>query len=60
MRVVVSKVKSGLQAEVFVLRTRDYIDRVNADPRPFRWTKSDDDIRAFIKRFYLRTLEIAE
>ncbi len=39
---------------------RNYIDTVNADPRPFRWTKSADDILATIKRFCLRTLETAE
>jgi transposase len=38
----------------------DYIDTVNADPKPFRWTKSADDILATLKRFGLRTLEIAE
>ena len=39
---------------------RNYIDTVNANPRPFRWTKSADDILATIKRFCLRTLETAE
>ncbi len=39
---------------------RNYIDTVNADPRPFQWTKSADDILATIKRFCLRTLETAE
>ena len=39
---------------------RNYIDTVNADPRPFRWTKSADDILATIKRFCLRTLDTAE
>ena len=39
---------------------RHYIDTVNADPRPFRWTKSADDILATIKRFCLRTLQTAE
>jgi transposase len=34
-----------------------YIEATNADPRPFRWTKSADDILASIKRFCLRTLE---
>jgi transposase len=38
----------------------DYIDTVNADPRPFRWTKSADDILATIKRFCLRTLQVAD
>jgi transposase len=28
-----------------------FIDRHNADPRPFRWTKSADDILASIERF---------
>lgn len=37
-----------------------YIDCVNADPKPFRWTKSADDILASIKRFCLRTLKAAE
>ena len=37
-----------------------YIDAVNANPPPFRWTKSVDDILATIKRFCLRTLETAE
>ena len=38
---------------------RSYIDAVNEDPKPFRWTKSADDILAAIKRFCLKTLEIA-
>jgi len=38
----------------------DYIDTVNTDPRPFRWTKSADDILATIKRFCLQTLQIAD
>ena len=38
----------------------DYIDTVNADPKPFRWTKSADDIIATIKRFCLTTLQIAQ
>ena len=39
---------------------RDYIDTVNANPRPFRWTKSAADILATIKRFCLRTLDTAQ
>ena len=39
---------------------QDYIDRVNQDPKPFRWTKSADQILASIKRFCLRTIQIAE
>lgn len=36
-----------------------YIDAHNAEPKPFRWTKSADDILAAINRFYLRTLNTA-
>jgi hypothetical protein len=38
----------------------DYIDTVNADPKPFRWTKSAEDILSTIKRFCLRTLQVAQ
>lgn len=30
---------------------RQYLDRYNADPKPFVWTKSADDIMASIERF---------
>jgi transposase len=33
------------------------IDATNADPKPFRWTKTADDILASIQRCCLRTLE---
>lgn len=33
-----------------------FIDQHNADPKPFRWTKSADDILASIKRFCLRNI----
>lgn len=33
-----------------------YIEATNADPKPFRWTKSANDILASIKRFCLRTI----
>ncbi len=39
---------------------RTYIDTVNDNPKPFRWTKSADDILAAIKRFCLTNLKIAE
>jgi len=35
-----------------------FIDAHNADPKPFRWTKSADDILAAIQRFCLRTQQI--
>ena len=49
--------RSTQELEEAILR---YIKTVNADPRPFRWTKSADDILATIKRFCLRTIETAE
>jgi len=33
-----------------------YINATNRDPKPFRWTKTADDILASIQRFCLRTL----
>jgi hypothetical protein len=36
-----------------------YIDTVNQDPKPFRWTRSADDILASIQRFCTRTLDAA-
>ncbi len=37
-----------------------YLDKVNSNPKPFRWTKSADDILASIRRFCLRNIEVAE
>jgi len=36
-----------------------YIKTANANPRPFRWTKSANDILASIQRFCLRTLAVS-
>ena len=33
-----------------------YLKITNANPKPFRWTKSANDILASIQRFCLRTL----
>ncbi|MDY0012158.1 MAG: IS630 family transposase, partial [Rhodocyclaceae bacterium] len=33
---------------------RTYLDNYNADPKPFAWIKSADDILATIERFCLR------
>ena len=49
--------RSTKELEVAILR---YMDTVNADPKPFRWTKSADDILASIKRFCLANIRIAE
>jgi hypothetical protein len=35
-----------------------YIDARNADPKPFRWTKTADDILASIERFCRRTIVV--
>src|SRR5947208_245961 len=35
---------------------KSYIEATNADPKPFRWTKSANDILASIRRFCVRTL----
>src|SRR6202023_2598567 len=35
-----------------------YIDAGNADPKPFRWTKTADDILASIERFCHRTIAV--
>jgi transposase len=40
---------ADLQADI-----ASFIDRHNADPKPFRWTKSADDILASIERFCVR------
>src|SRR6201746_2383450 len=37
---------------------RAFIDTHNADPKPFRWTKSADDILASVQRFCTRTQQI--
>ena len=44
---------AGLGRSVNALRTdiASFISTHNADPKPFRWTKSADDILASIERF---------
>ena len=37
-----------------------YIDAHNRDPKPFRWTKSADDILAAVERFCQRTLSVQD
>src|SRR5262245_50745778 len=38
-------------AELFEADIRSFIDRHNQNPRPFKWTKSADQILASVKRF---------
>jgi hypothetical protein len=55
------QIRRGVHRSTEELETaiRAYIDAINTDPKPFVWTKSADDILATIKRFCLKTLEIA-
>lgn len=47
------KIRRGIYRSVVALRTDilSFIERHNADPKPFRWTKSADDILRSIERF---------
>ena len=47
------KIRRGVYKSVVALRAdiASFIENHNADPRPFRWTKSADDILASIERF---------
>jgi transposase len=48
------KIRRGIYRSVNALRAdiASFISHHNADPKPFRWTKSADDILASIERFY--------
>ena len=50
------QIKRGIHRSVAALRSAitSFIDANNADPKPFRWTKTADDILASIERFCLR------
>jgi transposase len=47
------KIRRGIHRSVRALRAdiASFIERHNADPKPFRWSKSADDILASIERF---------
>jgi transposase len=49
------KIRRGIYRSVAALRTdiASFIERHNRDPKPFRWTKSADDILKSIERFCL-------
>ena len=55
------QIRRGAHRSTAELETaiRGYLHTVNADPKPFRWTKSADDILAAAKRFCVRTLDLA-
>lgn len=52
------QLRRGIHRSTLELETaiKGYIKTVNAEPKPFKWTKSADDILASIKRFCLATL----
>ena len=54
------QIRRGVHRSTRELETaiHDYIDAHNADPKPFRWTKSADDILAAVNRFCRRTLDM--
>ena len=56
------QIKRGVHRSTRELETAitDFIDAHNAEPQPFKWTKSADDILASIARFCHRTLEAHE
>ena len=51
-------IRRGVFSSVRQLETaiKIYIEVTNADPKPFRWIKTADDILASIQRFCLRTI----
>jgi transposase len=51
------QIRRGVHRSVADLRAaiENFIERHNSAPKPFRWTKSADDILATIERFCLRT-----
>ena len=56
------QIRRGVHRSTRELKTAivSYIDHHNESPKPFKWTKSADDILATIKRFCLATLKIAD
>ena len=48
------------RASISSLTRAAAVVKLTVIPRPFRWTKSADDILATIKRFCLRTLDTAQ
>jgi transposase len=55
------QIRRGVHRSTRELQTaiERYIDTTNAKPKPFRWTKSADDILASVQRFCVRTLSTA-
>ena len=55
------QIRRGVHRSTKQLETdiRTFIDVHNAEPKPFRWTKSADDILAATQRFCTRTQQIS-
>ncbi len=53
------RIRRGVDRSVAALQAaiQDYIDHHNADPKPFRWTKSADQILEAIERFRVRNTQ---
>jgi transposase len=53
------KIERGIHTSVRKLEAdiRDFIEKYNQNPRPFRWTRSADEILASMARFCERTLQ---
>jgi len=54
------QIRRGIHSSVAELQAaiEAFIEQHNADPKPFRWTKSADDILASIERFCLRNTNV--
>jgi hypothetical protein len=54
------QIRRGVHRSIQALESdiRTFIDAHNAHPKPFRWTRSVDDILAAIQRFCARTSQI--
>jgi transposase len=54
------QIKRGAHRSVkeLVAAIKEFINRQNDNPKPFRWTKSADDILESIERFCRRTLDV--
>ena len=52
------QIRRGAHRSTAELAIERYIDICNRDPRPFRWTRSADDILASVERFCQRTLSV--
>ena len=59
-RLTEKQIRRGVHRSTHQLESdiRAFIDAHNADPKPFRWAKSADDILAAIQRFCQRTSQI--